>query len=137
MSDPASRPPSKGSWQLLRRADQLSVAVLILAGLGATAAWWIGQGGLQGRLLEVERTAPQTAVFHVNLNTAQWPELAQISGLGEVLARRIVDYRATHGPWQDVRDIQNVRGIGPKIFAAIRPSLTLAASGDTAGAEHK
>ena len=127
MSEPVSRPPSKGSWQLLRRADQLGVAVLVLSGLAATAAWWIGQGGLHGRLLEVERTAPQTALFRVNLNTAEWSELAQIPGLGEVLARRIVEYRTAHGPWQDVRDLQKVRGIGPKIFAAIRPYLVLAA----------
>jgi competence protein ComEA len=56
--------------------------------------------------------------------------LAQVPGLGEVLARRIVDYRTAHGPWQDVRDVQKVRGIGPKIFASIRPYLVLASTGD-------
>ena len=125
---PESSPaPRKTPGHLLRRADQLTVAVLVLAGLGATAAWWIAQGGLQGRLLELDRAVPQVARFRVDLNHAAWPELAQIPGLGEALSRRIVDYRAAHGPFRDLTQVQEVRGIGPKIYDAIRPYLFLTA----------
>ena len=84
------------AW-LLRRADQAAVAVLLLAGLAASAGWWIAQGGLQGRLIEIERARPQTAQFKVDLNSADWPELVQLPGIGETLARRIVESRRAEG----------------------------------------
>jgi hypothetical protein len=51
----------KGPW-LLRRLDQAAVGALLLIGLGATVAWWCCQGGLRGRLVEVEQTGWQTCV---------------------------------------------------------------------------
>jgi competence protein ComEA len=119
-SDPRRR--GQLPW-LLRRADQAAVAVLVLVGLGAMAAWWLSQGGQQGRLIELERAEPQTARFQVDINTADWPEMAQLPGIGETLARRIVESRQTDGPYLDHDDLQRVRGIGPKTLEQIRPYL--------------
>ena len=115
--------PHRGPHWLLRRADQVTVAVLVLAGLGATVGWWVSQGGWQGRLIEVERAEPRTARFQVDLNTADWPELVQLPGIGPILARRIVESRQTDGPFLDHEDLQRVRGIGPKTLETIQPYL--------------
>jgi competence protein ComEA len=116
-------PGRPGPHWLLRRADQAAVAVLVLAGLGATVAWWVAQGGLRGRLVELERAEPKTARFEVDINSAEWPELLLLPGIGETLAKRIVDSRREAGPFRDHNDLRRVRGIGPKTLEAVKPYL--------------
>lgn len=122
MSSPANPPPARPPW-LLRRTDQAVVAVLVLVSLVATVGWWVAQGGLQGRLIELDRSEPLTASFEVDVNQAQWAELAQLPGIGPTLAQRIVEYRENHGPFFDHAQLRRVRGIGPKTLEAIRPYL--------------
>jgi competence protein ComEA len=130
MTDKASdRRQRQPAW-LLRRADQALVAALVLTGLGATIGWWASRGGLQGRLIEVERAEPQTARFQVDVNRADWPELAQLPGIGETLAQRIVESRRREGPFADHDDLRRVRGIGPKTLDAMRPYLLPTPDGD-------
>ncbi|MBX3412004.1 MAG: helix-hairpin-helix domain-containing protein [Pirellulales bacterium] len=119
MTEPAldQRPP----W--LRRADQLGVAVLLLAGFVGIAAWWLAHGGHRGGLIDIERAEPRHARFEVDLNSAEWPELAQVPGIGEALARRIIESREVDGPYLDHDDLQRVRGIGPRTIERMRPYL--------------
>jgi competence protein ComEA len=119
----APPPGQPGPRWLLRRADQAAVAVLALAGLGMTIGWWIAEGGLRGRLVELERAEPKTARFEVDINAADWPELVLLPGIGETLAKRIVDSRRQAGPFRDHSDLRRVRGIGPKTLEAVKPYL--------------
>jgi len=112
----------QSSW-LLRRADQAGVAVLVAAGLVSTIGWWVFQGGLRGRVIEVDRAEPKVARFEVDLNAADWPELAALPGVGETLARRIVESRQKDGPFADHDELRRVRGIGPKTLENLRPYL--------------
>jgi competence protein ComEA len=114
---------ASGPFWLPRHADQLAVAVLVGASLLATAGWWLSQGGVQGRLLEVERAEPRTVSFQVDVNAAEWPELAQLPGIGQTLAERIVESRKQAGPYLDHEDLRRVRGIGPITMKRIRPYL--------------
>jgi competence protein ComEA len=107
----------------LRRADQAAVAACVLVGLAAMVGWWIAQGGARGRLIDIDDAAPQTAAFQVDLNQADWPELAQLPGIGETLAKRIVETRTSDGPFRDHNDLRRVRGIGPKTLERLRPHL--------------
>ena len=116
-------PPGRPHW-LLRRADQAAVAILVLVALAAAVGWWVSQGGLQGRLIEVERAQPRTAAFQLDVNTASWPELAQLPGIGDKISKRIVESRETDGPFLDHEDLaRRVKGIGPKTLENIRPYL--------------
>lgn len=78
--------PERTVW--LRRADQVTVAVLVAASLVAVVLWWGVHGGLGRRLVEWESSQPQTAHFQVDINLAEWPELAQLPGIGPVLAQQ-------------------------------------------------
>ncbi len=117
-----SRPKPAPHW-LLRRADQATVAVLVLVAVVATVGWWVSQGGLKGRLVEVERAEPQTAQYLVDINQAEWPELVQLPAVGETLAKRIVEDRQQRGPFRDHNDLRRVRGIGPRTLEQLRPYL--------------
>jgi competence protein ComEA len=121
---------SSGSW-LPRLADQAGVALLILLALAGIVSWWVSQGGLQGRLIEMQQAPPLAAAFRVDINVADWPEFCQLPGIGETLARRIVQTRAIRGRFVDHQDLRHVRGIGPKTLERIRPYLLPIADGNT------
>ncbi len=120
MSPRAKSPEPR--W-LLRRADQAAVGALLAVALVAMALWWIGQGGLTGHLVEFERLPARTAQFQVDINAAGWPELSQLPGIGEALARRIVESREQDGPFADHQELRRVRGIGPRTLERITPFL--------------
>lgn len=62
----------------------------------------------------------------INLNTASAEELNNgLDGIGDVLSKRIVEYREKHGPFHSIEEIKNVSGIGDKIFNQIRGSITV------------
>lgn len=60
------------------------------------------------------------AIYIVNINTADSAELMSISGVGETIAQRIVEYRKNSGGFDDIADIMNVPGIGQKTFEKIK-----------------
>jgi len=124
MSRPSPQHDHKArpAW-LLRRADQASVAVLVLAALASIGGWWFAQGGWQGRLVELDRMEPREVKYLVDVNQAEWAELAQIPGIGETLAKRIVASRQADGPFLDHADLRRVHGIGPKTTERIAPYL--------------
>ncbi len=62
--------------------------------------------------------------FKVALNSATWVEWAQLDGIGEKLARRIVADREEHGAFRSTDDLLRVKGIGPKTLEKLRPYLT-------------
>jgi competence protein ComEA len=52
----------------------------------------------------------------VDLNSATVEELITLDGIGEVLAKRIVAYRARHGRFATPAEIMNIEGIGRTIY---------------------
>lgn len=52
----------------------------------------------------------------VDLNTASVALLGYVSGLNQLIARRIVEYRQEHGPFKNRQQLQDVNGIGDAIF---------------------
>jgi competence protein ComEA len=46
-----------------------------------------------------------------------------IPGIGEKLAQRIIDYRASEGGFKDSEDLQKVKGIGVSKFEKIQDMI--------------
>lgn len=65
------------------------------------------------------------ALTLVDLNSAGVEELMRLPGIGEVLARRIVEDRRTNGPYTRVEDLLRVKGIGEGRLEALRDSVCL------------
>lgn len=61
----------------------------------------------------------------LNLNTATLDQLDALPGVGPVLAQRILDWRAEHGGFRSVDDLNSVSGIGDASFAKLRPLVTV------------
>lgn len=59
----------------------------------------------------------------VDINSADATALETLDGIGPALAERILAYRTAHGGFRSVNDLQNVTGIGPKKFAAIKANV--------------
>jgi len=61
----------------------------------------------------------------VNINTAGINELDQLPGIGPATAKNIIEYRNQIGRFNAIDELQNVKGIGPKILEQIRPFVRL------------
>lgn len=70
-------------------------------------------------------TTPGSSGGLININTASETELETLSGIGEVLAATIIDYRTQNGPFASVEDLMDVSGIGPATLDEIRDQVTV------------
>ncbi len=61
----------------------------------------------------------------ININTASVEELDKLSGIGPSLAKAIIDYRTTNGPFKKIEDINEVKGIGDALYAKIKDQITV------------
>lgn len=59
----------------------------------------------------------------LDLNRAGQTELEQLPGVGPVTAAAIVAWRAQHGRFSTVAELQQVDGTGPKTYAQIAPHV--------------
>ena len=105
----------------MKRLVWIVFLALVLFVCGPPPAWAASNSAARA---EAASTAP------VNINTAGVEELVRLPGIGPALAKRIVDYRQTHGPFTKVDDLQSVKGIGPKLLAKIRDRLTVGSPKD-------
>lgn len=119
---PPTSPPGWNGW-LLRPRDQRTVVLVVALGWLATGLGWWWQGGFVGKLVDIDRAGPLDYRFAVDVNRADWPELAQLPEIGETLARAIVASREREGPFCRADDLLRVRGIGRRTLERMRPYL--------------
>ena len=60
----------------------------------------------------------------LDINTATAEELETLPKIGPVLAQRILDHRAEHGPFVTIGQLLDVPGIGEKTLESIAPYIT-------------
>jgi len=61
----------------------------------------------------------------ININNATLEELISLPGIGPKIAKKIINYRAEKGFFTSIKDIMNVKGIGPKKFEQLKYLITL------------
>lgn len=64
-------------------------------------------------------------VVKININKASAEELSTLKGIGKKKAEAIVTFRKQNGNFKKVEDIMLVKGIGEKMFAKIKGSITV------------
>lgn len=60
----------------------------------------------------------------ININTAAADELKTLSGIGDTMAQRIIEYRSQRA-FKSKEDIMSVDGIGSKTYEKIKDSITV------------
>ena len=115
------------------RGNILKTEKILLLAAGGFLCFlaWLGGSGppAEGVQVETQFYAAASAVAPVSgekldINAASAEELMELPGIGAVLAERIVAYRQVWGPFQQIQDIMNVKGIGEARFQAIAEEIT-------------
>lgn len=68
-------------------------------------------------------SATAETFLYLDINTASAQELAELPGIGDVLAGAIISYRQAHGRFLNPEEIMEVSGIGEGIFSGIREHI--------------
>ena len=76
---------------------------------------------VSGASVQQQEQHPNDEATHqkVNINLANFEQLVALPGIGKVKANAILDYRKQEGAFNSVADIQNIKGIGSKLFARL------------------
>jgi competence protein ComEA len=59
----------------------------------------------------------------ININTAILAEIETLPSIGEIKAREIIKYREAHGPFRELKDLLNVKGIGSKTIEKMKDMI--------------
>lgn len=70
-------------------------------------------------------STPVPGQLQVNINTADADELQELPGIGQVLARRIIEERERNGAFRIPEDILRVSGIGPATLKKMLDYITV------------
>ncbi|MBX6363076.1 MAG: helix-hairpin-helix domain-containing protein, partial [Gemmatimonadetes bacterium] len=60
------------------------------------------------------------ATQRISLSRATAAELERLPGIGPALARRIVAYRDSAGPFRSVAELERVKGVGPALLKRLQ-----------------
>ncbi len=77
---------------------------------------------------DAKKSKPPEKKLHlksININTATQKELQQLPYIGPVTANSIIEYRNEHGPFKSIKELDNVKRIGPKTIERIGPYVYL------------
>lgn len=69
------------------------------------------------------RQGHRNVARQVDLNRATASDLEALPGIGPKLAQRVIEHRAARGPFGNVEDLRQVKGIGRKKFDLLRPHV--------------
>lgn len=109
---------------MLQHAEQTFAGSVLVVSLMAIVIFSYIQQWRDGGVIDLEQPhARGTVAFQVDVNSAGVAELRLLPGVGETLARRIIDSRQNDGPYLSPNDLRRVRGIGPRTLERIQPYL--------------
>ena len=113
-----------------RKAILLVLALLSLAlalgwfkrVLGPTSAYILD---LDAQISQNQNSISNPESQSISINTADIEGLCRLTGIGEVKAGRIIEYRQLHGEFNELSELINVKGIGPKTFEKLKDQMSL------------
>lgn len=103
---------------------QAAIAGITVIGVTVLLISLLTERYRRGWPIDIERPyRASTPEFRVDINQAEWAELTILPNISETMARRVVAYRESHGPFINADDLLGVRGIGPRTLAGLKPYL--------------
>lgn len=61
----------------------------------------------------------------ISINSATQVQLDTLPGVGEVFAKRIIEYRTKNGAFKTIEELKNVKGIGDSLFESLKDLICL------------
>ena len=101
------------------KADD-TVETLIQAAGGTTSA------DLSRLKLYIPQTREEAQPQKIDLNRAEVWLLEALPGIGETRAQAIIDYRQQNGPFNNIKELIKVEGIGTTTYEKIKHLITVA-----------
>jgi len=130
----ATSSDSPSRWFTWSRRDQWGIFCLAFLGLGLLVARWSYLWAIGPERVLWEPSEP-TELMQIDINSADWPELALLPDIGETMAKRIAEDRKEKGKFSSPQDLARVKGIGPKTVENLAPYVApIPASGTPSSA---
>lgn len=75
--------------------------------------------------MTLDKMVEEAKLQKVNINLASFEQLVSLPGIGKVKASAIIAYRKEVGMFKVLEDLQNIKGIGEKLFAKLQPKIKI------------
>ena len=109
------------------KKGQFILISITIAFLGLVVGLFIGRNTIRtvptkapNKSVSSQTDVPALQNGRFDINTATISQLQELPGIGEITAQSIIDYRNEHGPFQQIEDLLNVKGIGETRFNEIK-----------------
>lgn len=100
-----------------------------LYGIGSSSSSSLSESRYSDRNQPAENASAESTVVpsntKININTASLEQLKTLSGIGDVKAQAIIDYREANGGFASIEELVNVKGIGGKTLDNLRDCITV------------
>lgn len=130
--------------QILNAIFYMGVLMSVLSGTTGYAQQfdqhylkWKAEQEAQDARLKIPRVSPPKNYYlakpalqastgaKISLNQANLEQLQELSGIGLKKAEAIIAYRQKNGKFKNIEELQQVKGIGPALFAKNKDRLSL------------
>ena len=126
MTSKTNQPPASLVRRLrlvIWKEHQPFIAILLSVLTLGMISYFGYQSIARNRLVDIDAADSTPLEFVVDINSASWPEIVNLPGVGEKLARAIVEHRLRTGPFKTLDEIQDVPGIGASKYRQLKPFL--------------
>ena len=105
-----------------QKRDQAAIAIVLSIAI-LVIFWKYASFRRDGEVIDIETEPKREYQFTIDINSAEWPEIALVPGIGQELATRIENYRTEIGGYSSLDQLRNVDGIGPNKLKALKKFL--------------
>lgn len=86
---------------------------------------FVAERTLEANCIGSQNSDEYSGTVRININEAGAEQLAELPGIGNVIAENIVKYRKEYGGFESVEEIMEVDGIGEGRFEKIKDLITV------------
>lgn len=119
----SSRALVNHSLRIADRGMRLLAFALLLFALASCGRDKVAEDTDSARSLSVPGSEASSGRQCVNLNTATAEELERLPGIGEVMARKVIEYRNQNGPFRRPEEIIIIEGFSERKYRAIAEAI--------------